>query len=59
MGGAYVDACGGVLWRRVCPQLGSYLVEQQHTLTPATLTLYCVQVCKAMAYLEGLNMVHR
>ena len=40
-------------------QLGSYLEQQQHSLTPATLILYCVQVCKAMAYLEGLNMVHR
>ncbi|KAG7253537.1 hypothetical protein CRUP_002119, partial [Coryphaenoides rupestris] len=40
-------------------QLGSYLVERQHTLTTSTLTLYCLQVCKAMAYLEGLNMVHR
>ncbi|KAJ3584537.1 hypothetical protein NHX12_015032 [Muraenolepis orangiensis] len=39
--------------------LGAYLVKMQHSLTTATLTLYCVQVCKAMAYLEGLNMVHR
>uniref|UniRef100_A0A8C5AK30 non-specific protein-tyrosine kinase n=1 Tax=Gadus morhua TaxID=8049 RepID=A0A8C5AK30_GADMO len=40
-------------------ELGSYLVQHQRSLTPATLSLYCVQVCKAMAYLEGLNMVHR
>lgn len=40
-------------------QLGSYLVEQQHVMTTATLLLYCLQICKALAYLEGLNMVHR
>uniref|UniRef100_UPI003AAEB6B7 protein-tyrosine kinase 2-beta-like n=1 Tax=Centroberyx gerrardi TaxID=166262 RepID=UPI003AAEB6B7 len=40
-------------------ELGNYLVEQQHNLSSATLVLYCLQICKAMAYLEGLNMVHR
>ncbi|XP_070850089.1 protein-tyrosine kinase 2-beta-like [Chaetodon trifascialis] len=40
-------------------ELGNYLVEQQYTLTTATLILYCLQICKALAYLEGLNMVHR
>ncbi|CAG5932941.1 unnamed protein product [Menidia menidia] len=40
-------------------ELGNYLVEQQYILTTATLTLYCLQICKALAYLEGLNMVHR
>ncbi|XP_041637899.1 protein-tyrosine kinase 2-beta-like [Cheilinus undulatus] len=40
-------------------ELGNYLKEQQYTLTTSTLTLYCVQICKALAYLEGLNMVHR
>uniref|UniRef100_A0AAQ4R3Y6 non-specific protein-tyrosine kinase n=1 Tax=Gasterosteus aculeatus aculeatus TaxID=481459 RepID=A0AAQ4R3Y6_GASAC len=40
-------------------ELGGYLVQEQHTLTTATLTLYCLQICKALAYLEGLNMVHR
>ncbi|KAM3585603.1 uncharacterized protein V6R79_022360 [Siganus canaliculatus] len=40
-------------------ELGNYLVEQQYILTTATLILYCVQICKALAYLEGLNMVHR
>ncbi|KAM4601738.1 protein-tyrosine kinase 2-beta-like [Polymixia lowei] len=40
-------------------ELGNYLVEKQHILSSATLVLYCVQICKAMAYLEGLNMVHR
>ncbi|XP_028256707.1 protein-tyrosine kinase 2-beta-like [Parambassis ranga] len=40
-------------------ELGNYLVKQQYNLTTATLILYCVQICKALAYLEGLNMVHR
>ncbi|XP_069567866.1 protein-tyrosine kinase 2-beta-like [Brachyistius frenatus] len=40
-------------------ELGNYLVEQQYSLTIATLILYCLQICKALAYLEGLNMVHR
>uniref|UniRef100_A0A8C4IU01 non-specific protein-tyrosine kinase n=1 Tax=Dicentrarchus labrax TaxID=13489 RepID=A0A8C4IU01_DICLA len=40
-------------------ELGNYLVQQQYTLTIATLILYCLQICKALAYLEGLNMVHR
>ncbi|GLD45530.1 protein-tyrosine kinase 2-beta-like protein, partial [Lates japonicus] len=39
--------------------LGNYLVEQQYILTGTTLILYCLQICKALAYLEGLNMVHR
>ncbi|XP_028427531.1 protein-tyrosine kinase 2-beta [Perca flavescens] len=40
-------------------ELGNYLVEQQYTLNSSTLILYCLQICKALAYLEGLNMVHR
>ncbi|CAJ1087481.1 protein-tyrosine kinase 2-beta-like [Xyrichtys novacula] len=40
-------------------ELGNYLVEQQYMLTNSTLILYCVQICKALAYLEGLSMVHR
>ncbi|XP_050921841.1 protein-tyrosine kinase 2-beta isoform X2 [Lates calcarifer] len=40
-------------------ELGNYLVEQQYILTGTTLILYCLQICKALAYLEGLNMVHR
>ncbi|KAM9334063.1 protein-tyrosine kinase 2-beta-like isoform 2-T2 [Symphorus nematophorus] len=40
-------------------ELGNYLTEQQYVLTTATLILYCLQICKALAYLEGLNMVHR
>lgn len=40
-------------------ELGNYLVEEKYILTTATLILYCLQICKALAYLEGLNMVHR
>ncbi|XP_022625587.1 protein-tyrosine kinase 2-beta-like [Seriola dumerili] len=40
-------------------ELGQYLVEQQYVLSGATLITYCLQICKALAYLEGLNMVHR
>ncbi|RVE75493.1 hypothetical protein OJAV_G00017410 [Oryzias javanicus] len=40
-------------------ELGNYLLEQQYMLTTVTLTLYSLQICKALAYLEGLNMVHR
>ncbi|XP_037617484.1 protein-tyrosine kinase 2-beta-like [Sebastes umbrosus] len=40
-------------------ELGSYLVEEKYILTTATLILYCLQICKALAYLEGLNLVHR
>ncbi|XP_053743254.1 protein-tyrosine kinase 2-beta-like isoform X2 [Synchiropus splendidus] len=40
-------------------ELGNYLVEHQLDLSTETLTLYCLQICKALAYLEGLNMVHR
>ncbi|XP_039998564.1 protein-tyrosine kinase 2-beta-like [Xiphias gladius] len=40
-------------------ELGSYLVEEQYIVTGPTLILYCLQICKALAYLEGLNMVHR
>ncbi|XP_070786739.1 protein-tyrosine kinase 2-beta-like [Enoplosus armatus] len=40
-------------------ELGNYLVEEQYILTTATLILYCLQICKALAYLEGLSMVHR
>uniref|UniRef100_A0A7N6BTE0 non-specific protein-tyrosine kinase n=1 Tax=Anabas testudineus TaxID=64144 RepID=A0A7N6BTE0_ANATE len=40
-------------------ELGKYIIEQQYILTNATLILYCLQICKALAYLEGFNMVHR
>uniref|UniRef100_A0A8C9TKJ9 non-specific protein-tyrosine kinase n=1 Tax=Scleropages formosus TaxID=113540 RepID=A0A8C9TKJ9_SCLFO len=40
-------------------ELGNYLVENQHMLSNVTLVLYALQICKALAYLEGVNMVHR
>ncbi|XP_066524575.1 protein-tyrosine kinase 2-beta isoform X2 [Hoplias malabaricus] len=40
-------------------ELGQYLIENQHKLTNVTLILYSVQICKALAFLEGVNMVHR
>ncbi|XP_069376620.1 protein-tyrosine kinase 2-beta-like isoform X3 [Paralichthys olivaceus] len=40
-------------------ELGHYLVEQQYIVTGPTLILYSLQICKALAYLDGLNMVHR
>uniref|UniRef100_A0AAR2JAP1 non-specific protein-tyrosine kinase n=1 Tax=Pygocentrus nattereri TaxID=42514 RepID=A0AAR2JAP1_PYGNA len=40
-------------------ELGHYLIENQHKLTNVTLILYSLQICKALAYLEGVNMVHR
>ncbi|MBN3282286.1 FAK2 kinase, partial [Polyodon spathula] len=40
-------------------ELGHYLVENKNTLSTVTLVLYSLQICKALAYLEGVNMVHR
>ncbi|XP_052009568.1 protein-tyrosine kinase 2-beta-like [Xyrauchen texanus] len=40
-------------------ELGNYLMENQHKLTNVTLILYILQISKALAYLEGINMVHR
>uniref|UniRef100_A0A3Q1EE00 non-specific protein-tyrosine kinase n=1 Tax=Acanthochromis polyacanthus TaxID=80966 RepID=A0A3Q1EE00_9TELE len=40
-------------------ELGKYLLEEKYILTTTTLILYSLQICKALAYLEGLSMVHR
>ncbi|XP_041832020.1 protein tyrosine kinase 2 beta, b [Melanotaenia boesemani] len=40
-------------------ELGHYLTENQNKLTNTTLVLFSLQICKALVYLEGLNMVHR
>ncbi|CDQ92958.1 unnamed protein product [Oncorhynchus mykiss] len=40
-------------------QLGKYLEENKHKLTNITLVLFSLQICKALVYLEGINMVHR
>lgn len=40
-------------------QLGDYLNKNQNTLTNVTLVLFSLQICKALVYLQGRNMVHR
>lgn len=40
-------------------QLGNYLTQNQSTLTDITLVLFSLQICKALVYLAGVNMVHR
>uniref|UniRef100_A0A8C1TEW5 non-specific protein-tyrosine kinase n=1 Tax=Cyprinus carpio TaxID=7962 RepID=A0A8C1TEW5_CYPCA len=40
-------------------ELGIYLMENKHKLSTVTMILYCLQISKALAYLEGVNMVHR
>lgn len=40
-------------------QLGAYLTENKSTLTNITLVLFSLQICKALVYLEGVNVVHR
>lgn len=55
----YPDAWTNWLLIHLYPQLGQYLAERQHSITNITLILFSLQICKAMAYLEGLKMVHR
>ncbi|KAI9544210.1 Protein-tyrosine kinase 2-beta [Dissostichus eleginoides] len=40
-------------------ELGNYLTQNQSTLTDITLVLFSLQICKALVYLAGVNMVHR
>ncbi|XP_028252801.1 protein tyrosine kinase 2 beta, b isoform X2 [Parambassis ranga] len=40
-------------------ELGNYLTQNQNKLTNITLVLFSLQICKALVYLAGLNMVHR
>ncbi|KAM7375058.1 hypothetical protein PAMA_014239 [Pampus argenteus] len=40
-------------------ELGPYLQRRRSIITASTLLLYCLQICKALAYLDDLNMVHR
>nr|XP_029134083.1 protein-tyrosine kinase 2-beta isoform X1 [Labrus bergylta] len=40
-------------------ELGNYLIQNQKTLTNITLVLFSLQICKALVFLEGVNMVHR
>ncbi|KAI5619817.1 protein-tyrosine kinase 2-beta [Silurus asotus] len=39
-------------------ELGDYLNKNQNTLTNVTLVLFSLQICKALVYLQGRNMVH-
>ncbi|KAK5620462.1 Protein-tyrosine kinase 2-beta [Crenichthys baileyi] len=40
-------------------ELGNYLTQNQNKLTNTTLVLFSLQICKALVYLGGCNMVHR
>ncbi|XP_063298050.1 protein-tyrosine kinase 2-beta isoform X2 [Pelobates fuscus] len=40
-------------------ELGQYLEQNKNTLQILTLILFSLQICKALAYLEGINCVHR
>ncbi|XP_059553502.1 protein-tyrosine kinase 2-beta isoform X3 [Myotis daubentonii] len=40
-------------------ELGHYLERHKNSLKVLTLVLYSLQICKAMAYLESINCVHR
>uniref|UniRef100_A0A8D3CY90 non-specific protein-tyrosine kinase n=1 Tax=Scophthalmus maximus TaxID=52904 RepID=A0A8D3CY90_SCOMX len=42
-----------------CGELGNYLTQHKNTLTNMTLVLFSLQICKALVYLEGVNVVHR
>ncbi|CAI9568777.1 unnamed protein product [Staurois parvus] len=40
-------------------ELGQYLEKHKNTLQVITMIHYSLQICKALAYLEGINCVHR
>ncbi|XP_041421055.1 protein-tyrosine kinase 2-beta isoform X2 [Xenopus laevis] len=40
-------------------ELGQYLEKHKNSLQVLSLILYSLQICKALAYLEGINCVHR
>ncbi|XP_040016606.2 protein tyrosine kinase 2 beta, b [Gasterosteus aculeatus] len=40
-------------------ELGNYLTENKNKLTNITLVLFSLQICKALVYLAGANVVHR
>ncbi|XP_040283052.1 protein-tyrosine kinase 2-beta isoform X2 [Bufo bufo] len=40
-------------------ELGQYLEKHKTTLQVLSMILYSLQICKALAYLEGINCVHR
>ncbi|XP_061560862.1 protein tyrosine kinase 2 beta, b [Phycodurus eques] len=40
-------------------ELGNYLTTNRNSLTDVTLVLFSMQICKALVFLEGINVVHR
>ncbi|XP_061668183.1 protein tyrosine kinase 2 beta, b isoform X2 [Syngnathoides biaculeatus] len=40
-------------------ELGNYLTTNRNNLTNTTLVLFSLQICKALVFLEGVNVVHR
>uniref|UniRef100_A0A6Q2ZCU6 non-specific protein-tyrosine kinase n=1 Tax=Esox lucius TaxID=8010 RepID=A0A6Q2ZCU6_ESOLU len=40
-------------------ELKNYLADNQNKLTNITLVLFSLQICKALVYLSGMNVVHR
>ncbi|XP_069370903.1 protein tyrosine kinase 2 beta, b isoform X2 [Paralichthys olivaceus] len=40
-------------------ELGNYLTQKENDLTNMTLVLFSLQICKALVYLSGVNVVHR
>ncbi|XP_056419751.1 protein-tyrosine kinase 2-beta isoform X2 [Hyla sarda] len=40
-------------------ELGQYLEKHKNTLQVLSMILYSLQICKALAYLEGISCVHR
>ncbi|KAM5164588.1 protein-tyrosine kinase 2-beta [Mantella aurantiaca] len=40
-------------------ELGQYLEKHKNSLQVTTMIHYSLQICKALAYLEGVNCVHR
>ncbi|XP_027140307.1 protein tyrosine kinase 2 beta, b [Larimichthys crocea] len=40
-------------------ELGNYLTQNQNKLSNITLVLFSLQICKALVYLAGVNVVHR
>lgn len=56
---SFVQLMSPVLRFATLLQLGNYLAKNQSTLTNTTLLLFSLQICKALVYLVGVNMVHR
>ncbi|CAL9698465.1 unnamed protein product [Knipowitschia caucasica] len=59
VGVSYLDPVWIVMELVEHGELGQYLVNKQELLSQATLTLFSLQICKALEYLESLSLVHR